>query len=688
MFVNNLIYQAICYLCHFKGVTTIMKNLKISMISCGVVAVLAESACAGNYSGSASMGTPTTADSYFNQAEREASRGNMAQMGSYQQLMAGGSLGMYPEYWQLNKELDSQPASAIVSFANRYPQTAMAEKLAADYAEAKARLGEYDAVRQVASYVTNPDASEACAIALGFNHGGDSMRAYTEKGNVWLNTDKKLPQLCQQLATELNSNPMVGNDDREQRLYRMLRTTNNGDIVQLASRLGVAMNYNQLMSVSNSPNSFFSQLGSMQPTATNRYLYLYGLAALSKKSVSEAAMQLNYDLGHSPQFFDAKTRQYAYRTLGVARMNVNTDQGFSSEAVDWMQKSVGVPFNFEEAEDYAQAAIRYSRWSDVAQAIGAMDYKNQQQPVWQYWLAKAYKMGGTNQQRQQANQIFNQLAQSNDYYGLLAKDQLGQRFDSLPNNTAVNNSDYSRLASDSFFNRAFTLYKLAANPTYTNREWNWAVKKARDRGDNAMIVAAAQTASDMGWYDRAIYALESTKTISNSALAFPMPHQSSVVQYSRQAGIDPAWAYGIMRQESRFNIGARSGVGAGGLMQIMPATAQYVARKLGEPYNASRVAGGDTNIRYGTYYMGDIMNKLGGQPVLATAGYNAGPNKAKTWQPENGSLAADQYVETIPYSETRNYVKAVMENATNYDVLLGGNNQSISQRMGTIPAKY
>jgi soluble lytic murein transglycosylase len=662
-----------------------MNYHKLSMITFSCMAVLAQSACAESYQ---PIGTPSSADRYFNQAERDASRGNMAQMANYQQQMAAGSLAMYPEYWQLNKNIDSQTPATVISFASRYPNTVMAEKLAADYAEAKARVGEYDAVRQVASYVTNPDASEACALALGFNHGGDSMRAYVEKANVWLNTDKKLPQLCQQLATELNSNPMTSNDDREQRLYRMLRTGNNGDIVQLASRLGVAISYSQLMSVSSNPNTFFSQLNTLPTTATNRYLYLYGLGQLAKKSVNEAAMQLNYDIGRSPQFFDTKTRQYAYRTLGVARMNVNTDQGFSTEAVDWMQKSVGVPFNFEEAEDYAQAAIRFGRWQDVVQAVGAMDYKTQQQPIWQYWLAKSYKMGGDNAQRQQANQIFSQLARSTDYYGLLAKDQIGQRFDQLPSTLAPANSDYTRLAQDSAFNRAFTLYNLSANPTYTNREWNWAVKQARDRGDNSMIVAAAKTATDLGWYDRAIYALETTKTIPNSALAFPMPHQSSVVQYSRQAGIDPAWAYGIMRQESRFNVGAKSGVGAGGLMQIMPATAQYIARKLGESYSPTRVATGDTNIRYGTYYMGDILNKLGGQPVLATAGYNAGPNKAKTWQPDNGSLAADQYVESIPYPETRDYVKAVMENATNYGVLLNSSHPSISERMGVIPSKY
>lgn len=655
-------------------------RLKTALLTVSSLLLLNEAACANP-----APSYNAQADSYFNDAERASRSG--ADMGMYQQNMQGGSLAMYPEYWQLNKYLDSQSPAAIVSFATRYPRSAMAEKLTADYAEAKARAGDYAAVRQVAPYISNPDASEACAIALGYNHGGDMMRAYVEKANVWLETQSKQPELCKQLASEMASNPMISNNDRDQRLYRMLRLGNNGDIIQLASRLGVALDYNQLMSVSSSPVAFFSRINTMQPTAANRYLYLYGLAQMAKGSVSQAAMQLNTDISKNPAFFDAKTRQYAYRTLGVARMNVNTDQGFSAEAVDWMQKSVGVPFNFEEAEDYAQAAIRFSRWGDVATAIGEMDFKTQQQPIWQYWLAKAYSLAGNAQQKQQARQLFSNLAQSNDYYGLLAKDQIGQRFDRLPTAPTPSSNDYARLSQDEFFKRAFTLYNLSASPTYTNREWNWAVKQARDRGDEPMIVAAAQKATDMGWYDRAIYAMESTKTVPNSALAFPMPRQSSVVQYSRQVGVDPAWAYGIMRQESRFNVGAKSSVGAGGLMQIMPDTAKYVARKLGEPYDASRVASGDTNIRYGTYYMSDILNRLSGQPVLATAGYNAGPGKAKTWQPDFGNLPADQYVETIPYAETRGYVKAVMENATNYDVLLGGANQSISQRMGIIPAK-
>ena len=254
----------------------------------------------------------------------------------------------------------------------------------------------------------------------------------------------------------------------------------------------------------------------------------------------------------------------------------------------------------------------------------------------------------------------------------------------MPN---VPSSDTNRMLNDPHFARAFALYNSSANRTYANREWNWAVKKARDNNDNKMIVAASKYAHDLGWLDRSIYAIDSTEGLDAFSLSHPMPHQNEVVTYSRQAGIDPAWAYGIMRQESRFVSSARSGVGASGLMQIMPDTAKYIARNLGETYSASRANSGDTNIRYGTWYMSDIMGKLYNQPVLATAGYNAGPNKAKRWQPVYGSLAADQYVESIAYPETRNYVKRVMENATIYSSLLGAN-MPITQRMGTIPAGY
>ena len=320
-----------------------------------------------------------------------------------------------------------------------------------------------------------------------------------------------------------------------------------------------------------------------------------------------------------------------------------------------------------------------------------MDADSQKSNQWQYWLARAYEQSNDTKKRNTAKKMYQNIAKSNEYYGLMAKDKIGQRFDAsrlggsnLPN---VSSADRARVMQNPHFARAFALYNADASRAYANREWNWAVKKARDSRDEKLIIAAARQAYDMGWLDRAIYAIDNTDNVNSVAISHPMPHQSAVVRHSQSAGIDPAWAYGIMRQESRFVASARSNVGASGLMQVMPDTAKYIARNLGETYSASRANSGDTNIRYGTWYMGDIFGKLNSQPVLATAGYNAGPNNAKRWQPSYGSLAADQYVESIAFPETRNYVKHVMENATIYSSLLG-RDQPISQRMGTVPAAF
>ncbi len=630
----------------------------------------------------------------FNAAAQAEDRGDTSALYSYEQQMSGGLFAMYPTYWRMNLDIDSQSAASVSQFVRQYPNTVMAEKLAADFAETKAASGDYAAVRQVANLITNADASERCAIALGFNNGGDTMRAMAAKSDVWLKTLKQ-PALCEQLASEMNNNALISNQDRAARLKRMLRKGKTGDIMSLSSRLGVSIPYSALSEIQLSPTSFFNRFGMQPNSQMNQYLYLYAMGRLADKSYREAAMQLDFDIKQDNQratrLLDDDTRRYAYRILGVERMGHNTDDGFNAEAVDWFRNSLDDDFNFEEAEDYAMAAIRFSRWDDVAQAIARMDTETQKDNQWQYWLARAYEQSGDNNKKSNAKRMYQNLAKSNEYYGLMAKDKVGQRFDvnslggsNLPN---VSSADRNRAMQDPNFARAFALYNGDASRAYANREWNWAVKVARDNRDDNLIIAAALQAHDMGWLDRAVYAADNTDRASSLALSHPMPHQSQVVRHSQSAGIDPAWAYGIMRQESRFVTTARSGVGASGLMQIMPDTAKYIARNLGESYSSSNANSGDTNIRYGTWYMSDILAKLNYQPVLATAGYNAGPNKAKRWQPVYGTLDADQYVETIAYPETRNYVKHVMENATVYSSLLG-RPQAITQRMGTIPAAF
>lgn len=631
----------------------------------------------------------------FLEADRQKSSPNV--MSQYEQSMQGTLFGMYPTYWRLNYNLSSQSPDAVNQFVRQYPSNVISEKLAADYAEIKARQGDYASVRAVAGSIENPDDSEACAIALGFNQSNDSIRALYQKPNVWLNTQIK-QSLCDKLATEMSHNPRITDTDKHEQLVRMIRIDNRqlssrqapldktGDIVLLMGQLGMPISFQALSDIRRNPNDFLTRFHQEPFSTANQYLYIYAISLLAHHSYTEAATQLNYDIAQddrrSQKLISDMARRYAWRSIAVKRMNMNTDDGFGVDAVHWFRASLGEPFNYEEAEDYAQAAIYFSQWQDAINAIAAMTAIQQQERMWQYWLARAYEQTG---KQSHARQIYGNLASGIDYYGLLAKDRIGQRLsladiggNDLP---TVNANDTLRVMNNPYFARALLLMQNNASLEHINREWNWAVRQARQANDHELLLAAAKKAHDLGYYHRSIQAIETTDAVRNAALSHPTPYLDSTLGHSRNVGIDPAWAYGIMRQESRFQPSAQSGAGAGGLMQIIPSTANHIARSMGE--SVGSMTHSDTNIRYGTWFLNDLANKSGGQIAVATAGYNAGLGAARKWLPTHGSIHADQYVEAIPYVETRAYVKHVMENAAIYSVLLG-QPTSITQRMGIV----
>lgn len=639
----------------------------------------------------------------FMEAERQKS--NSGAMYQYEQSMQGTLFGMYPTYWRLDSDLSAQSPNAINAFVRQYPSNVMSEKLAADYAETKAREGDYASVRAVAGSIENADASEACAIGLGFNQIGDA-RALNQKPEVWLNTTIR-QTLCDKLASEMASNPRITRTDRHEQLIRMMRidrrqlssrqspTDKSSDIIHLARSLNMPIDYGILSNIRANPNGFFTQFGAQPYNELNQYLYVYAISQLAHRSYWQAQQQLSYDINADnarPQkLLSDMAKRYAWRSIAVKRMNMNTDDGFNIEAVNWFRNSRGEPFNFEEAEDYAQVSIYFGQWQDVVFAIESMSFEKRSERIWQYWLARAYEQTG---KQPQARQIYSTLAHQLDYYGLLAKDRLGQRLTitdigggQIP---TISTYDAQRVMQDQNFARAFLLMQNNASTEHIQREWNWAVRDANKKGDSALIIAAAKRAHDLGVYNRSIYAIEylheNQPAFKVASLSHPIPpvYHNSFIGHSRSAGIDPAWALGITHKESRFQSSARSSVGAGGLMQIMPATANMIARKIGSSGSATSP---DTNIRYGTWYLSDKAREFNGQIAAATAAYNAGSSPVKKWLPKSGSMSADQFVEAIPYFETRDYVKQVMTNATIYSTLMG-QPIPISQRMGTVSPSW
>ena len=461
-----------------------------------------------------------------------------------------------------------------------------------------------------------------------------------------------------------------------------MRAGLSGQALATAQTLGLNLSLAQLNQIQANPLNY---LWSAPKTNDADYAYLiFALGRLANNDLSNAFSNVQRVAQGTPQ----NVQKYLYRTVAYIGGTTVMKNNFNREVLQYFDASYGYPLSPEEAEIYARQAIRFGAWESLIRAIDSMTVTQKQEDRWQYWLARASEQRGDSASKATAQQIYRKLAQAgDDYHNLLAKDRLGERYNHQPYDDQPTASDLRRLDQNIHFNRAFTLRRINANPTYTNREWNWAVRQAYLQHDDGLLLAAAKRAHDMGWYDRAIYAADRTKNKHNDAYRYVTPHKTNVVSHSYNAGIDPAWAYGLMRQESRFVTSARSHVGAGGLMQIMPDTAKLIARQMGETYNPAALNEMNTNIRYGTFYLSMIQGQLSNNPVLATAGYNAGPNRARRWQPDYQSISADQYTETIPLLETRDYVKHVMTNATHYGVILGQGAQSLSQRMKVIPMR-
>ncbi len=619
------------------------------------------------------------ADEQFNDALRAANAGNIGLLQQYQSSMQNDVLGYYPEYWLLNNNLASQPASAITNFAQRYPNSAMAEKLAADYVEEKVKQADFATAQPVLQYVSNADRAETCAMAQVRAKSGDPL-VYAEFKDVWLTTNSQ-PDSCTGLGRMMLSSPLMTQDDRHQRMWGQLRAGQSGQAIATAQTIGVNINLSQLNTIQANPLNYL--WSAPKATAEDHAYLIYAMGRLADSDLNGAISSVKRAAEGTP----ADVQKALYRSVGYIGGTTVMKNNFNREVLNYLDLSYGLPFSAEEAEIYARQAIRFGAWESVIRAIDAMGVSQKQEDRWQYWLARASEQRGDASSKRAAQDIYRKLAVGDDYHNLLARDKIGQSYNNIPSNVQPSSQDAQRLSQDIHFSRAFALRNINASDSYINREWNWAVRQAYLKHDDGMILAAAKRATDMGWYDRAIYAADRTTKQHNYALRYAMPHQNYVVSHSRNAGIDPAWAYGLMRQESRFVTSARSHVGAGGLMQIMPDTAKLVARQMGESYNPAALTDMNTNIRYGTFYLSMIQRQLSNSPVLATAGYNAGPNRARRWQPEYQAIAADQYTESIPLTETRDYVKHVMTNATHYGLLLGQGPQSIEKRMQMIPLR-
>ncbi|MGZ8258583.1 MAG: transglycosylase SLT domain-containing protein, partial [Methylotenera sp.] len=261
-----------------------------------------------------------------------------------------------------------------------------------------------------------------------------------------------------------------------------------------------------------------------------------------------------------------------------------------------------------------------------------------------------------------------------------AADELESVMGNPEDHYAPTDIEVTAIASQPAIKRALEFQRLDMR-WEAKAEWVWATRNF----DDQQLLAAAEYAARQKWYDIAIITADNTRQTHDFNLRYPTPYRELIHASASNENLDEAWVYGLTRQESRFMHYAKSGVGASGLMQLMPTTAKWAAQRMGiRSYSNDMIHKVNTNIEIGTYYMRHILDLMGGQAVMATAAYNAGPSRAKRWMASE-PLEAAIYIETIPFEETRNYVQKVMANANFYAPRLGTKIQTLKSRLGTIP---
>ena len=535
-------------------------------------------------------------------------------------------------------------------FLSQAGSSAMAETVRNEWLKSLGRRGQWPQFQQQYALLDKEGRAQEVQCYADYIGGGKSALA-----DELVREIGRLPQGCNTLLESAAAGGRLNQADAWRRVRGLISNNQITDARNLAAALG-------------SPFEGAGQ-GAQEYSMVN-------IIGRNAKSTPEAAVRLEAMSGS----LSRAQSGFAWGVLGHAQaLNQNMPAALSHyNRADRSQLSN------DQFEWYARAALRLQRWSDLAGIINSMPDKLKNTPDWRYWLARSYAAQG---QQARAKALYEKVAESGrNFYAVLATEELGGRINTRNNVGTAPKSDVNKLARDGAIDRSLTLFRAAQSGDDWNMrrqaqaEWRYATRGA----DENTLLAAAQLAFDNQFYEMAINSAERTDKKLNYNLRYISPFRDLTERYAAQAGVDPAWVYGLIRQESRFMIGARSNVGAHGLMQVMPATAREIAGKIG--MSPDQLHTMDGNIRMGTWYLGDAKRRLSNDEVMATAGYNAGPSRARRWQaatPLEGAI----YAETIPFNETRDYVKKVMTNATYYASLFNEPQTSLKQRMGTVPGR-
>jgi soluble lytic murein transglycosylase len=596
----------------------------------------------------------------------------------------GHALEPWAAYWELRARLGEANDAEVSAFLQRYAGSYQEDRLRNDWLLLLGQRRDWARFAAQHPHYRMSDDREVQCFALTIEHMGAAMpaAAVAQVRSNWYG-QRNADDGCTHAAGELFSSRQLPALDvwRKARLaVEANRMRAARDAVTIVAPEAVA----QVAELGSNPQKFLRSRAAAATTAATaamrqrQELMVLALIKLASSDPDSAADllenkwsgQLTPEERHWTWGVIGKQAAFRLSPSAMEYFNkVGKDQDLNDDLLGWK----------------VRAALRAGEWKTVHKAIDAMSVEGRKDSTWVYWKARALLQSKPSEaQRAQAQQLLQSIASTRGFYEQLALEDLGQRITVPPTPAPLSAQEKAQARSNVALNRALYAIFIGLRSEGV-REWNYATNLHTPGGMGERdLLAAADFACQREVWDRCINTSERTTTVVDYTQRFPMPYQSAVVARSQAIGLDPAYVYGLIRQESRFIMDARSGVGASGLMQVMPATARWTAKKIGlNGFTPAQLNERDTNITIGTAYLKLALDDFAGSMPMAAAAYNAGPSRPRNWR--NGPvLDAAIWAENVPFAETRDYVKKVLSNTTNYAAVLTGQPQSLKSRLGLI----
>ena len=606
-------------------------------------------------------------------AARDAFRaGDAAKLAILAQRLQHSPLEVYISYYQLRMKLETVDVGVIRAYLARPDDTPLIDKMRAEWLKTLGKKQQWALFDSEYPRLLADNAELTC-YALQSRLRSQQQAVLREARDLWF-SGKDMPDGCGTVFEAALTAGVITQQDIWQRLRLALEAGNASLAKYLAGQLvgEREISPDALSRAMENPGRYLERESLDSASAGQRAVALFALQRLAKQSPDLAAGHWEKLALHFPE----SEQHYFFGWLAYEGARKH-----DARAPQWFREAGRISLNEQQSAWRVRAALRAQDWPEVLSAINGMSAEQRGETAWRYWQARALQALG---RRAEATKIFVPLSVEYDFYGQMAGDELADTPMLSAQQTIYQpgKNDVAAIAALPGVQRALALDRNDLR-TDAMREWIWVIRNFNDQE----LLAAAEIARRNEMYDRAINTAEKTVRVHDFGLRYLAPYRAALREHIQENSLEEAWVYGLMRQESRFVTSAKSGVGAAGLMQVMPATARWIAKKLGlKDYRESLIHQLDTNLRLGTFYMKNMLSSLDDSPVLASAAYNAGPGRARRWRAETPMEGAI-YAESIPFNETRDYVKKVMSNTVYYARQFGDPPRSLKQRVGIITGK-